>query len=108
LNREATKSSVYDSANYLKGTSSLEQDADVAFVVGPVTDPTGAEDPTKCKIGVVASRNSASKMSFTVSFDGAHSRFAGAEQTVKLRKIADEYLNKPANLNTAVNKEMLW
>ena len=103
LNREATKAGTFDSANYFFGTSSIEQDADVAFVIGPVTDPAGEEDPTKRKIYVSASRWSEQKVSFTVSFDGAHSRFAGAEQPVKLRDIADECLNKPAE-----NMEMPW
>ena len=96
LNREATKAGTFDSANYFLGTSIIEQDADVSLVIGPVKDPSGEEDPTKRKIYVAASRHSIQKVSFIVSFDGAHSRFAGAEQPVKLRDIADEYLNQPA------------
>ena len=94
LSREGTKGKLFNSANYFKNSSSLEQDANVAFVISPVTDPQGEDDPGRRKITVVASRHSASKVSFYVAFDGAHSRVNGLE-TIDLNRKVQDYLDSP-------------
>jgi hypothetical protein len=70
----------------------------VAFVISPVTDPQGEDDPTRRKVSMVASRHSVSKVSFLVAFDGAHSRVSGL-QSVDLNQKVNDYLDSPGTLS---------
>ena len=86
MSREGTKGRNWDSANYFRDTGSLEQDANVAFVLSPVLDPTGEEDQTLRKVSIVASRHSR-KDNFLVKFVGERSLVAGSEiQMVDINK----------------------
>jgi len=81
LNREANKTKTWDSANYFKLTSSVEQDANLAFVISPYFDMTGQEVPHKRWVKIVTSRHS-SKDKFVVEFSGVRSRIDNSDTVV--------------------------
>jgi len=95
LNRDANKSGTYNSANYYKNTSSIEQDANVAFVIAPIHDQAGNEEPHRKKLYIVASRHS-EKAVFELKFEGANSRFTDAPPTIDINAVASRYLDAPA------------